>query len=70
MDHIQSRESDLEIDLESGGTTSEEDGSNNQDLTEEASNKELYKAGSGFVEFNRHMNLQGSKMVQILIRSC
>ncbi|OIT30662.1 PREDICTED: uncharacterized protein LOC109209681 isoform X1 [Nicotiana attenuata] len=48
MDHIQSRESDLEIDLESGGTTSEEEGSNNRYLTEEASNKELYKAGSGF----------------------
>ncbi|XP_059313318.1 uncharacterized protein LOC132064380 isoform X2 [Lycium ferocissimum] len=47
MDHIQSRESDFEIDLESGGTTSDEDGSNNYDLTGEISNKELYKAGSG-----------------------
>lgn len=48
MDHIQSRGSDFELDLESGGTTSDEDGSYNHDLTGEVSNKELYKAGSGF----------------------
>ncbi|XP_055816573.1 uncharacterized protein LOC129886074 isoform X1 [Solanum dulcamara] len=48
MDHIQLRESDFEIDLESGGTTSDEDGRNNRDLTGETSNKELYKVGSGF----------------------
>ncbi|KAF3670582.1 hypothetical protein FXO37_08482 [Capsicum annuum] len=49
MDHIPSRESDFEIDLESGGTTSDEDyGSSNNDLTGETSNKELYKVGSGF----------------------
>ncbi|KAH0783107.1 hypothetical protein KY290_002705 [Solanum tuberosum] len=48
MDHIQSRESDFEVDLESGGTTSDEDGSYNYDLTGEISNKESYKAGSGF----------------------
>lgn len=49
MDHIQSRESDFEIDLESGGTTSDEDYvSNNRDVAGETSNKELYKAGSGF----------------------
>ncbi|CAN4110944.1 unnamed protein product [Withania somnifera] len=48
MDHIQSRESDFEIDLESGGTTSDEDYvSNNRDLAGETSNKELYKTGSG-----------------------
>ncbi|XP_049403516.1 uncharacterized protein LOC125867129 [Solanum stenotomum] len=48
MDHIQSRESDFEVDLESGGTTSDEDGNYNYDLTGEISNKESYKAGSGF----------------------
>ncbi|MCD7448614.1 hypothetical protein HAX54_044868 [Datura stramonium] len=47
MDHIQSREN-VEIDLESGGTTSDEDGSNSHDLTGETSTKDLYKAGSGF----------------------
>lgn len=49
MDHIESRGSDFEIDLESGGTTSDEDYvSNNRDVAGETSNKELYKAGSGF----------------------
>ncbi|KAJ8572784.1 hypothetical protein K7X08_009295 [Anisodus acutangulus] len=48
MDHIQSRETDFGIDLESGGTTSDEDGSSIHDLTGEISNKELYNAGNGF----------------------
>ncbi|CAN4108924.1 unnamed protein product [Withania somnifera] len=48
MDHIQSTESYFEIDLESGGNTSDEDYvSNNRDQAGETSNIELYKAGSG-----------------------
>lgn len=53
MGHLDSEGSDIDIDLESGGTTSDEDGTIVQDLSGENGKKVLRRTWSGFVGLNK-----------------
>lgn len=66
MDHLASREKELEVDLESGGTTSEEDGTNDQFSANGQTNKIFngistgHFGSDGSVKGNCGMNLHSN----------